>query len=54
MFQMLPDELKRKDDSDEKKATGADVPGKPRTDAWRLPMFLNSMDWNYRCVPPAG
>ena len=53
MFQeLLPDELKRKDDSDEKKATGADAPKKPRTDDWWLDAPYN-MEWNYRLVPPA-
>jgi len=53
MFQMLPDELKRKDDSDEKKATGTDAPKKPRTDDWWLDAPYN-MEWNYRLIPPAG
>ncbi|MGO9325081.1 MAG: DUF3857 domain-containing protein [Terracidiphilus sp.] len=53
MFQMLPDELKRKNDSDEKKATGTDKPKKPRTDDWWLDAPYN-MEWNYRLVPPAG
>ncbi len=53
LFQMLPDELKRKDDSDEKKAAGTDNPKKPRTDDWWLDAPYN-MEWNYRLIPPAG
>ena len=53
MFLMLPDELKRKDDSDEKKATATDIPKKPRTDDWWLDAPYN-MEWNYRLIPPAG
>ena len=36
LFQFLPEELKRKDDSDEKKTTDTDKPKKPRTDDWWL------------------
>ncbi len=53
MFQMLPDELKRKDDSDEKKPTELDKPKKPRTDDWWLDAPYN-IEWNYRLLPPAG
>ena len=53
MFQMLPDELKRKGDSDEKKATGTDKPKTPRTEDWWLDAPYN-MEWNYRLIPPAG
>jgi tetratricopeptide (TPR) repeat protein/transglutaminase-like putative cysteine protease len=53
MFQMLPDELKRKDNSDEKKPTGMDKPRKPRTDDWWLDAPYN-IEWNYHLVPPAG
>ena len=53
LFQMLPDELKRRDDSDEKKNTGPDKPKKPRTADW----WLNApytVEWTYRLIPPAG
>jgi tetratricopeptide (TPR) repeat protein/transglutaminase-like putative cysteine protease len=53
LFQMLPGELKQKDNSDEKKNTGADKPKKPRTaDWWFDAPFRN--EWNYRFIPPAG
>ncbi len=53
LFQMLPDELKQKDDSDEKKDTGADKPKKPRTADWWLDVpFRNEL--NYQLIPPAG
>ncbi len=53
MFQLLPDELKRKDDTEQKKNTGPDKPKKPRTADW----WLNApftIEWNYRLIPPAG
>jgi tetratricopeptide (TPR) repeat protein/transglutaminase-like putative cysteine protease len=53
MFQMLPDELKRKDDSDEKKNTGPDKPKKPRTEDWWLDAPYN-VEWTYHLIPPAG
>jgi tetratricopeptide (TPR) repeat protein/transglutaminase-like putative cysteine protease len=53
LFQMLPDELKRKDDSDEKKNTGPDKPKKPRTEDWWLDAPYN-VEWTYRLIPPAG
>ena len=53
MFQMLPDELKHKDDIEEKKETGTDKPKKPRTDDWWLDAPYN-MEWSYRLIPPAG
>ncbi len=53
LFQMLPDELKRKDDSEEKKNTGPDKPKKPRTADWWLDAPF-TIEWNYRFIPPAG
>jgi tetratricopeptide (TPR) repeat protein len=53
LFQFLPDELRQKDDSDEKKTTGLDKPKKPRTDDWWLNAALTT-EWNYRLIPPAG
>jgi tetratricopeptide (TPR) repeat protein/transglutaminase-like putative cysteine protease len=53
LFQFLPDELKQKDDSDEKKTTGPDKPKKPRTNDWWLSGAF-STEWNYRFIPPAG
>lgn len=53
IFQFLPDELKQKDESDEKKTTGSDTPRKPRTEDWWLPAAFTT-EWNYRFNPPAG
>jgi tetratricopeptide (TPR) repeat protein/transglutaminase-like putative cysteine protease len=53
MFQMLPDELKRKDDQAEKKGNGTDKPKKPRTEDWWLDAPYN-VEWNYELAPPAG
>ncbi|MGP8186373.1 MAG: DUF3857 domain-containing protein [Terracidiphilus sp.] len=54
LFQMLPDDLKRKDDSEEKKKdTGPDKPKKPRTADWWFNAPF-SIEWNYRLIPPAG
>ena len=53
LFQFLPDELKQKDDTDQKKASDSDKPQKPRTDDWWLPVAFAD-EWNYRIVPPAG
>ena len=53
IFQTLPDELKRKDDTEEHKNTGTDKPKKPRTEDWEMNAAF-STEWNYRIVPPAG
>ena len=53
IFQFLPDELKQKDDSDEKKTTGPDKPKKLRGEDWWLPAAFTT-EWNYRFIPPAG
>ncbi|MGA3012105.1 MAG: DUF3857 domain-containing protein [Terracidiphilus sp.] len=53
MFQFLPDDLRRKDDTDEKKKDDKDKPRKPRTADWELYAPF-SAKWNYRIVPPAG
>jgi tetratricopeptide (TPR) repeat protein/transglutaminase-like putative cysteine protease len=53
LFQLLPEELKQKDDSDEKKTTGPDKPKKPRTEDWWLNVAFTT-EWNYRFIPPAG
>jgi tetratricopeptide (TPR) repeat protein/transglutaminase-like putative cysteine protease len=53
LFEFLPEELRQKDDSDEKKNNGPDKPKKPRTEDWWLnAAFAN--EWNYRFIPPAG
>jgi tetratricopeptide (TPR) repeat protein/transglutaminase-like putative cysteine protease len=53
LFQFLPEELRQKDNSDEKKNTGPDKPKKPRTDDWWMNAALTT-EWNYRILPPAG
>ncbi len=54
LFQRLPDDLKRKDDPDQKKKEQEkDRPRKPRTTDWQLYQPF-SAEWHYRIVPPAG
>ena len=53
LFQMLPDELKRRDTSDEKKKDDKDAPKKPRVVDWELEQPFTA-EWRYRIVPPAG
>ena len=53
IFQLLPDDLKRKDDTGENNPSGPDQPKKPRTEDWELNAAF-STEWNYRIVPPAG
>ena len=54
LFQRLPDELKRREDADEKKKKdGAELPRKLRTADWWL-NEASSVEWDYRIVPPAG
>jgi tetratricopeptide (TPR) repeat protein/transglutaminase-like putative cysteine protease len=53
LFQFLPEELRQKDNSDEKKNTGPDKPKKPRTEDWWLNAAFTN-EWNYRFIPPAG
>lgn len=53
LFQQLPDDLKRKDDSDEKKKDDQDKPKRPRTADWELDEPFVA-EWKYRIVPPAG
>ncbi|MGD0831909.1 MAG: DUF3857 domain-containing protein [Terracidiphilus sp.] len=54
LFAELPEELQRKDDSEEKKKQeDKDKPKKPRTADWWLNEAFIS-EWNYRVVPPAG
>jgi tetratricopeptide (TPR) repeat protein len=51
LFQRLPDELRRKDDAEEKKTE--EKPKKPRTEDWRL-NEASSVEWDYRIAPPEG
>ena len=51
LFQQLPDDLRRKEDSDEKKKDDRDKPRKPRTVDWWLDEPFTA-EWKYRIVPP--
>lgn len=53
LFHLLPDELKRKEDPNDKKNNGPDKPKPPRTEDWWLNVPF-SVEWNYRIIPPAG
>lgn len=53
LFQRLPEDLKRKDDAEDKKKDDRDKPKKPRTADWELNEPF-SAEWSYRIVPPAG
>ena len=54
LFQRLPDELRRREDADDKKKKdGEDKPKKPRTADWWL-NEASTVEWEYRIVPPDG
>jgi len=53
IFNQLPNELKRKDDTDAKKKQLEDTPRKPRTADWELTEPFIA-DWQYKIVPPDG
>jgi tetratricopeptide (TPR) repeat protein len=53
LFEFLPEELRQKDKSDEKKPAGPDKPKKPRSEDWWLNAAFTN-EWNYRVIPPAG
>ena len=55
MFFRLPDELRRKEDADEKKKQeqDKDQARKPRTEDWQL-IEPYIEDWTYRVIPPLG
>ena len=55
MFFRLPEELRRKEDADQKKkeAEDKDHSRKPRSEDWQL-IEPYSEDWTYRIVPPLG
>ena len=53
IFQNLPGELQRRDDSDDKKKQDGEPAKVPRTDDWELAEPF-SADWHYRIVPPDG
>ena len=52
LFQQLPEDLKRKEDTDKKKED-QDKPKKPRTADWELDQPFTA-EWRYKIVPPAG
>ncbi|MGA9586845.1 MAG: transglutaminase domain-containing protein, partial [Terracidiphilus sp.] len=52
LFQQLPEDLKRKEDTD-KKEGGQDKPKKPRTADWELDQPFTA-EWRYRILPPTG
>jgi transglutaminase-like putative cysteine protease/Flp pilus assembly protein TadD len=52
LFQQLPEELTRKEDSEAKK-NDADKAKTPRTADWELDQPFTA-EWKYRIVPPAG
>jgi tetratricopeptide (TPR) repeat protein len=53
IFNQLPNDLKRKDDSEDKKKQEKDTPKKPRTADWELAEPFNA-EWRYKIVPPEG
>jgi transglutaminase-like putative cysteine protease/Flp pilus assembly protein TadD len=53
LFQRLPEELKRREDSNDKKKDDGDKPKKPRTADWWL-NEASIVEWRYKIVPPAG
>jgi transglutaminase-like putative cysteine protease/Flp pilus assembly protein TadD len=54
LFARLPDDLKRKDDTEEKaKKDDKDKPKKPRTADWELGEPFEA-EWRYKVIPPAG
>ena len=55
IFFRLPEDLRRKEDLDQKKKQEQDKddPRKPRTEDWQL-IEPYSEDWSYRIVPPLG
>jgi tetratricopeptide (TPR) repeat protein len=52
LFQQLPEDLKRKEDTDKKK-DDREKPKKPRTADWELDQPFTA-EWKYRIVPPTG
>jgi tetratricopeptide (TPR) repeat protein len=53
IFNQLPNDLKRKDDSEDKKKQEKDAPRKPRTEDWELAEPFIA-EWRYKIVPPEG
>jgi tetratricopeptide (TPR) repeat protein len=53
LFQNLPNELQRKEDSDEKKKDDKEKEKEPRTVDWQLPEPFVA-EWRYRVIPPQG
>ena len=53
LFQNLPGELQRRDDSDDKNKDDNGKPKTPRTADWELAEPFTA-EWNYRVIPPQG
>jgi tetratricopeptide (TPR) repeat protein len=53
LFQQLPDDLKRKEDPEDKKRDDHEKPKKPRTADWQLDQPFTA-EWKYKIVPPTG
>ena len=54
LFQQLPEDLKRKDDTEQKKKKDdQDKPKKPRTADWELDQPFTA-EWKYKIIPPTG
>jgi tetratricopeptide (TPR) repeat protein/transglutaminase-like putative cysteine protease len=54
LFQQLPEDLKRKDDTEEKKKKDdQEMPKKPRAADWELDQPFTAV-WKYKIVPPTG
>lgn len=53
LFQQLPDDLKRKDNTDEQKKEDGEKPKKPRTADWELEQPFIA-EWKYKIFPPKG
>jgi len=53
LFQQLPEDLKHKEEPDDKKKDDHEKPKKPRTADWLLEQPFTA-EWKYKIVPPAG
>ena len=53
LFQQLPEELKHREEPNDKKKDDREKPKKPRTADWLLEQPFTA-EWKYKIVPPAG
>jgi transglutaminase-like putative cysteine protease/tetratricopeptide (TPR) repeat protein len=53
LFQQLPEELKHREEPNDKKKGDREKPKKPRTADWLLEQPFTA-EWKYKIVPPAG